>query len=168
MALTAAEKQKRYRERRAEKLAQAGDPTDSLASIKFSDWMQDQWSFLNDALDWAGFKNLPDFEAQGDTDPDWQEQHAEGYETDPNRGSIGRFERMADQLSDAAGFLAAKINEYKREQVAARIAQIETMDMSDLEKRKEALAELAKLNKLSERLNKKARYEVPTYRLKGE
>jgi hypothetical protein len=166
MAISAAERQRRYRERKAEKLAQAGDPTDAIATVKFSDWMDD-WSFIEAALDWAGLK-VPDFEAQGDTDPDWQVQHDEGYEKDPNRGSIGRFERMADQLFDAASELAHKINEYKKEQVARRIAQIETMDMSDLAKRKEALAELAKLNKLLERLSKSTRYDVPTYRLKGE
>jgi hypothetical protein len=167
MALTPAEKQKRYRDRQKEKLAQAGDPTDAIASEKFSDWMGVEWSAVEYALDWAGLE-VPDFEAMGDTDPYWQQQHDEGYEKDPNRGSIGRSERMVDQLFEAAGHLAAKINEYKREQVAARIAQIETMDLSDLAVRKDALAELAKLNKLSERLNKKARYEVPTYRLKGE
>lgn len=167
MALSPAERQKRYRERQAEKLAQAGDPTDALATVKFNEWIGDDWSFVEHALEWAGLQ-VPDFQAMGDTDPYWQQQHDEGYETDPNRGSIGRSERMATMLFDAASFLAEKINEYKREQVAARIAQIETMDMSDLEKRKEALAELAKLNKLSERLNKKARYDVPTYRLKGE
>ena len=42
------------------------------------------------------------------------------------------------------------------------------MDLSDLAVRKEALAELTRLNKLSARLDKKARYDVPTYRLKGE
>lgn len=166
MALTPAEKQRRYRERKVDKLAKAIDPTDDLASVKFSEWMTD-WSTIEHALDWAGL-TVPDFEAQGDTDPYWHQQHEEGYEPDPNRGSIGRSERMADMLFDAAGHLAAKINEYKKEQVAARVAQIETMDLSDMAVRKDALAELARLNKLSARLDKKARYDVPTYRLKGE
>lgn len=169
MALTPSEKQRRYRERVLEKLAKAPDVTDDLAGIPFSAWMQqrDGWSAIQHALDWAGLK-VPDFESEGDTDPYWQQQHDEGYETDPNRASIGRSERMTAMLFDAAVELSVQINNYKQEKVAARIAQIETMDLSDLAVRKKALAELAKLNKLSARLKKSVRYDAPVYRLKGE
>lgn len=167
MALTPAEKQKRYRERKREQERLAGDPTDAIAKRSFSDFIQaDLDSFQVNVLyqlEWAGINPdaVPTFEKDDDPDHDPQ--------TDgPYRGSIGRAERMVSMLMDAGRGLAYLIRDYKREEIDRAIAEIEQADMTDPAVKKKALADIVRLTKMRERLDKDARVPMPQYEVKGE
>lgn len=166
MAKTAAEYQREYRKRKAEAAKQAGDPTDAIAKRKFFEFVADDLdSFQSEVcypLEWAGINPdaLPTFE--DDSDP--------GYdpETDgPYRGSIERAERMAGMLLTAGLKLAHMINGYKREEITNRIHEIETGDLSNPEVRKQALADIVRLKKMLDQLDKQVRWTFPQWKVTG-
>jgi hypothetical protein len=166
MALTPAEKQRRYRERKEKEAQSRAHITNSFLRRPFDEWLEDLWSseIILD-FDLLGIPNAPyEFPAKGDHDPFWQEEWNEG----PNRGSIGAAERMVGVLADAATSLASRINQYKREEIDARIAEIEASDLRDPNAKKQALADVAKLAKYRDELSKSVRWNLPQWRIKGE
>lgn len=167
MALTPAEKQKRYRERQKQKAAQAADASYDLIARSFCEYFYtdpDVGSF-DMAFDLAGIKP-PEFEDDTGPKPLYPDQHPddvfEGYSDD----SLGRAEVMVGLLLDAGVFLATAINRFKIEEIEARIAEIEQSDLSDEKTRKKALADIVRLNKIRDRLNKSVRWDVPQWRVK--
>ena len=166
MAKTAAEYQKAYRERKAERAKLAGDPTDSIAKAKFYEFLGKDVTWKDDVLyplEWAGISPdaFPSF--ADDSDPD------HNPETDgPYRGSIGRAERMVGMLLDVASGMASTINRYKRQEIDQAIARLEKSDLSDPATRKKALAEVVRLNKIRDQLDKQVRWAIPQWRVKGE
>ena len=166
MALTPAEKQRRYRERLKKRERAAPEVTTDFLRRPFSEYVaaheheyQDVWY----PLEWAGIRPdaIPFFESDDDPDHD---PTSDG----PNRGSIGRAERMVGMLLDAAASLAGMINRYKREQIAAAIAELEAGDLTDPAIKKQALADLVRLNKIRDRLDKQVRWPLPEWKVKGE
>ena len=166
MALTPAEKQRRYRERLKAKEKTAPEVTSDFLQRPFSDYVaaheneyQDVWY----PLEWAGIRAdaIPFFEADDDPDHD---PNSDG----PNRGSIGRAERMVGMLLDAAIGLAGMINRYKREQIDAAITQLEAGDLTNPAIRKQALADIVRLRRINDRLNKDVRRTLPEWKVKGE
>jgi hypothetical protein len=165
MALTPAEKQKRYRERKEKEAQVRAHETNSFLKQPFDEWLGNLWSDeITFDLDLVGVQSVGDFPGNGDIDPFWKEEWGEG----PNRGAIGAAERMVGVLGEAAYNLARRINQYKSEEIAARIAEIEAADLTDPAVKKQALADIAKLTKYRDELSKSVRWTLPQWKVKGE
>lgn len=170
MALSPAEKQRRYRERKKEALKAAPDQTQSFLTTPFNEFIgndpvgSDLWNEVRTSLEWAGINpdGIPSFDA--DDDPEHSEELGDG----PVRGSIGRAERMVGSFLDAASHLADAINAYKRRELDRAIVEIEASDLSDPATRKHALKEIVRLNKLRDRLAKQVRWSFPEWKVKGD
>ncbi|ASP68312.1 hypothetical protein [Sinorhizobium meliloti] len=162
MAKSAAEYQRAYRERKAEQAKLAGDPSDQIADRRFFEYVSDDGNYQEvlNYLEWAGIN--PDAVPHFDTDDDPEHDP----ENDgPYRGSIGRAERMVGMLLDAASELAAIINRYKRKEISDQIEEIETSDLSDPDARKQALADIVRLQKMLDQLEKRVRWTLPQWKV---
>lgn len=84
-----------------------------------------------------------------------------------DRGSLGRAEMIVMALIEAAQDLAVQVNEYKRQEIKARLAEIEASDLSDADAKKAALKESARLNKMLDQLDKQVRHTFPQWRVTG-
>ncbi len=163
MVKSAAEYQRAYRERLKEKEKEAVGIADEAFQAPFHEFMGDFWNDVTTYLEWSGIKEIPDYAADGDTDPDWN------AETDgPNRGALGRAERMVGLYLDAASTLAGYINRYKEQEISNRIGELEASDLSDPEARKQALADIVTLTKYRDQLSKQVRWTLPQWKVKGE
>ncbi len=80
------------------------------------------------------------------------------------KGSVGRAEVVIGCLIDAAAELAGQVNAYKREELAARLAELESSDGADMAK---AMQEAVTLNKIIDRLNKQVRRNFPQWKITG-
>ncbi|MBB3566088.1 hypothetical protein [Rhizobium sp. BK491] len=163
MVKTAAEYQRAYRERLKAQEKQTVGVADSAFKAPFHEFMGDFWNDVTTYLEWSGVKEIPDYVADGDTDPDWNP------ETDgPNRGALGRAERMVGLYLDAASTLADYINRYKVQEINARLAELEVADLSDTQARKQAVADIVRLTKFRDQLSKQVRWTLPQWKVKGE
>lgn len=168
MAMSPAEKQKRYRERKKEAEKAADDVVSGFLKEPFSEWLSKHDSMFSEdvcyPLEWAGFEP-PDFST--DDDP----RFAEIFGPDePNGGPIGRAERMVSYLLDASRGLARLVNEYKVDEINARLAELESSlkeEITDKE-RKKTLTDFVRLNRIRDRLGKVIRHEYPVTMIKGE
>jgi hypothetical protein len=164
MALTPAQKQKRYRERLKAREKKAPELTTDFLKQPFNEYLASThgWEDVWYPLDWAGIgpDALPAFDSDDDPEHD---PEADG----PYRGSIGRAERLVGAFLDAATGLATIINRYKREQIEAAIARLEATDVADRRKRKQAIADIVRLNKIRDRLDKQVRWPLPEWKVKG-
>lgn len=162
MALTPAEKQRRYRER--QKLAQkaAPDLTANFLRTPFFEYVdgREEWGMYFDMMG----VEPPSFDDDSGPKSAWGEVEAGGVETgeDPydafSKDSLGRAESMVSLLLDAATALAHTINGYKLSEIDARIAELERADLSDPNAKAKALRDIVTLQGL------KARLEGKTFR----
>lgn len=168
MAKTPLERKRKSLALKAERERLAGDPTDKIATTPFNEWVNGEgeadYEEVRTSLKWAGIapKGIPAFDA--DDDPGYDSTYDVGL---PNRRSIGRAERMIENLLDAATGLASIVNAYKKAQVEKSIADLEARDLSDPNAKKAALAEIIRLSRLRDRLEKQVRHTMPEYRVKG-
>ncbi|MDB5660357.1 MAG: hypothetical protein JWS10_2972 [Cypionkella sp.] len=176
MVLSPAEKQSRYRERQktlkqvANRVAQK--QIDTLFPATFHEFFNDHGdnTTFHIAFDAMGM-DAPEFtdnagpkSVSGQIEIDNEEFNVNlGY-----TGSLGRAENMIEQLIDATVSLSGIVNDFKREQITARLTEIELADLTDPANRKAAMGEVVRLNKLLERLSKPARWNFPQWKLKGE
>ena len=79
--------------------------------------------------------------------------------------SLNRAEIMVGCLIDAAAELAGIINTYKKEEITQRIAEIESSDLADPVARKAALAQIVRLNKVMEQLDKQVRWTFKQWKI---
>lgn len=163
MVKTAAEYQRAYRERLKEQQKRSVAVADEAFKEPFHEFMAEHWEDVNAYLEWAGVKDPPDYEADGDTDPEWIPDF-----DGPNRGALGRAERIVGLYLDAANTLAGYINRYKVREISNRIAELEAADLSDPEARKQALADIVRLTKYRDQLAKQVRWTLPQWKVKGE
>ncbi|KAF0173487.1 MAG: hypothetical protein FD162_1771 [Rhodobacteraceae bacterium] len=176
MVLSPAEKQSRYRERQkaakeaADRLSQ--EKIDTLFPATFHDFFNDHGdnTTFHMAFDAMGM-DTPEF--TDNADPKSLSGEIENIESGDNpyrgyTGSLGCAENMIEQLIDATVSLSGIVNDFKREQLTARLTDIEQADLSDPAARKAALGEVVRLNKLLERLSKPARWSFPQWKLRGE
>lgn len=84
-----------------------------------------------------------------------------------DRRSLGRAEVIVTALIEAAQDLAGFVSDYKRQEIKARIAEIEGSDLSDTETKKAALKESARLNKMLDQLDKQVRWTFPQWKVTG-
>ena len=163
------EAQRRWRERQKQKrldtLKQPGARHDSSPFRKpFFEAFQDDGnaSSVDIALDCAGIEpalfkdDSGPKSSTGQIEQMAEERGEEAYQGGHN--SLGRAEVMVGCLIDAAAELASIINAYKHREIRQRIAEIERADLSDPVARKSALAQIVRLNKLVDQLDKQVRW----------
>ncbi len=169
MALSGAEKAKRFRERqKAKEQAALKQPEVGPASYlrqPFDEWLGDRWndSVIGD-FDLAGFDPGVTFPGKDNADPHYDPSLDDG----PNRGAIGCAERIVGVFLDAAVELAGRINTFKKQEIKARIAELEAADLTDPAKRKQAMADIVRLTKYRDQLEKQVRWTLPQWKVKGE
>ncbi|WP_054008670.1 hypothetical protein [Cypionkella psychrotolerans] len=181
MALTPADKQRRYRERvRKQETQESLNTTEPFKEPFFEFWGYGaDWSAFELPLALAGIV-APDF--KDDRGPkDFVLPHATDGLTapfDPNdpfdrrsvvsgQGSLGRAEVMIDCLLDAAVALSGAVQSYKTREIMKRLAEIEASDLSDTEAKKSALKEAARLQKMLDQLEKQVRWTFPQWKVTG-
>lgn len=160
MALTPAEKQKRYRDRLKAKEKAQPDAAATYLKRPFHEFIKGQrWEEVACYLDWVGMQ-FPSFD--DDSDPSWDESHDGAF-----RGSIGRAERMIGAFLDTASELARMVNEYKKEEIERAIAELESR-LDNPNARKGAMREIVKLSDLGKQLERQVRWPLPQWKTKGE
>lgn len=170
MAKSPAERQREYMARKKEAESQASRSLSGIYKRPFFEFYekQDNLSEIELPLALGGFIS-PEFE--DDRGPeDFVLNDATVGVDDPFMGatnSLGRAEVITDCLIDVAVALASRLNEYKKSEIKARLAEIEASDLSDPEIRKAALKEVTRLNKMLDQLEKQVRWTFPQWKVTG-
>jgi hypothetical protein len=163
VALTNAEHQRLYRERKKQRQKAAAEATADYLKQPFNEYFaKADWSVGQQCLDEVGI-TPPTFDV--DEDPQWHEDWNEHGGMD-YRGSIGRAERMVGAFLDAAAYLARIINQYKLEQIDQAISELGELDISDVALRKKAFADAARLQNIRDRLDRTIRWSLREYQIK--
>lgn len=181
MALSNAERQRLHYQRQKDKKKGGLKQPDGVdlptrTEDPFYEWFQGQaggFSDFSKCFDIAGME-APDID--DDSDPkSFTGEIEHSFKDTPERspyahggGSLARGEIMVGCLIDAASELARIINEYKRKQIDARLKEIENADLSDPSVKKNALAEVVRLQKMNEHLDKQVRWSFAQWKLAGE
>jgi hypothetical protein len=160
MVLSPAEKQKRYRERKKKVEQAAPDLATNYLRTPFVEAAGHHLQDLDIHWDSLGIEG-PWF--QDDSGPKTllgqleQDLATTGEEAFPNvpKNSLGRAEVMVGVLLDIAMLTAAAINEYKLNEINARIAEIEAADLSYPTAKAKALADIVALQEIKARLDGK-------------
>ena len=97
----------------------------------------------------------------------WGEGAGETGVFDNAKGSLGVAELMVGCLIAAALDRARHVNDYKREEIKNRLAEIEASDLSDPDTKKAALREATRLNKMLDQLDKQVRWTFPQWKGTG-
>lgn len=178
MALSNAEKVRRYRERqkakRQEQLKQPA-PSNDFFRVPFFEFFPEEEqisSQYSQSLELAGI-NPPSFDddhgPEATTLDDLSDHRAEGGSINPFGSSagtsLGRAEVMIGCLLDAASDLAARVNDYKRTEIKARISELEMADTPDSEARREAFGKAAEMTQMLAELNKTIRWPLPVWKV---
>lgn len=174
MAQTPAERKKKERERRKTELIAMSDEAYPHLSEPFSQWLErtegyGDWSSATFHLDAIGLQH-PEF--PDDRGPDWMDygetEHPDDYHPYAGyKASIGRAEAFVDHMIAAATNMAFVINRYKREQLAAKVRELEAADLTDPEARKQAFDDMVRIRKMLEQLEKMTRVTFHEWHLKG-
>lgn len=171
MALTALERKRKQLEREREERRQMRDSTYAFLKTPFHEWKEhSDWENAEHDINAAGM-NMPllednsgprsfDGEVENGASDSWHPYA--GYES-----SIGRAESMVDYLIAALGQMTAAINEYKLEEIEARIAELKGADLTGDSARQQALADVVRLTKMKEHLEKTVRVSLPQWTVKG-
>lgn len=177
MAMTAQQRKRKQLDRQREHERLQPDSTYPFLQEPFFEWLKrteghGDWDSVMFHLD-ASRITIPEFDddtgpssAGGEVELHWQdnpeESHYAGFE-----GSIGRAECLVDDLLSAASNLAIVINSYKREKLKARILEIEQADLSDPAAKKNALADIVRLQKILDQLDTRVRWTFSQWKVKG-
>jgi hypothetical protein len=175
MARSDAQRKREERARKQDELKSLPDSSYPFLADPFFLWLQQgrdrgDWEAARIELELAGFE-LREF--KDDSGPQPTEAFGpatDGDEDHPHaayRNSVGRAEALLDNILGAATCLAAALNKYKREQLLARLKEMEVMDLPDPEARKMAFEDAARLKKMLEQLEKTRRVPLAEWRLKG-
>lgn len=176
MALSNAEKVRRYRERQKEKKQQElkqPTPRSEIFKTPFVEYfpLDEQVSSLYcQSLEMAGIHPLMFNDDSGpevstlDDLPDEYDDPADNPFGDSTGSSLGKAEILVSCLLDAASDLASWINDYKKSEIKARISELEAGDLPDADARRDAFAKVAELNKMLEDLDKTIRWPLPVWK----
>jgi hypothetical protein len=178
MALTNAEKVKRYRERqKALKQAELLKPTPPTEVFKkpFFEFFTTEdriGGAYSQCLELAGFVPVPfddDTGPEVSTLDDLSDPKEEGGFSNPfgdSKGSsLGKAEIIVALLLDAATDLAGWVNDYKKSEIKARLAEIEASEWPDAGSKRMAFAKVAELNKMLRDLDKEVRVPIPRWKV---
>lgn len=178
MPLSDAEKARRYRERqKAKKQAALKTPTPQSEIFKtpffeFFPVEQQLGSQYVQSPELGGFE-VPLFEDDGGPEVSTLDDLSNPLEPsgfsnpfgDSKGSSLGKAEIVIAMLLDAASDLAATVNDYKRSEISARIAEIEASDLSDPEVRRQAFDKVAALKRMLEELDKDTRWPLRVWKV---
>lgn len=178
MALSNAEKVRRYRERqKAKKQEELKKPTVQndifkMPFVEFFPIEEQTGSQYMQALELAGIHPpafADDSGPEASTLDDLRDGFAEDGTSNPfgtARGSsLGKAEVLVGCLLDAAQDLAGWINEFKKSEIRARIAELENADLSDPDAKREAFAKVSDLSKMLADLEKSVRWQLPQWKV---
>ncbi|MEQ8400511.1 MAG: hypothetical protein RIE24_03615 [Silicimonas sp.] len=167
MALTPAEKQKAYRERELAERRAAPDSAYPYLRETFSEFLEREGNYQNVeiALGLAGFE-APLIDDERDPEAFALEEVIAGVDNPfpGSKGALGRAQVIIECLIDAASELANVVNNYEREQLKARLAELGSSDTTD---RTTAIDEAVKLNKMLDLLKKRVRKDFPQWKVTG-
>ncbi|SKA16722.1 hypothetical protein [Consotaella salsifontis] len=170
MVMTSAERQRKRRERIAREQKAMPDEAAPYIRRPFSEffWLHDGehiegWQSAEEMCAYAGIE-LPWFRTEDWPEFDTYDLSSADIE---NRGSISKAELLVGALHEALDVLTQKINAFKREEIEARIKELEESDLSDPSEKKRALREIVRLNKIKDQLGKRVRLEHPVTEVKG-
>ncbi|MDZ7909063.1 MAG: hypothetical protein U5N10_13110 [Gemmobacter sp.] len=177
MALSNAEKVRRYRERQKEKKQQElkqPTPRSEIFKTPFFEYFtydhQIDSQYAN-ALELAGIHPLymtddtgPETSTLDDLADDTEEGGFSNPFGDSKGSSLGKAEILVALLLDSASDLANWINDYKKSEIKARLAELEDTELPDAETRRHAFAKVAELNKMLEDLDKTFRWPLPVWK----
>jgi hypothetical protein len=159
MALTPAEKQKAYRQRKKEAERALPDATDRIIASDFGEF-----------LDSEGKMQCADGK--------WLANPAAIVEyIDVTLGDIGihldwrdveKAEAAVEGLAIAASCIAELLNAFKLHEINAAIERLKGSDLSDPEAREAAFREVRKLDAIKRGLAKKTRHDFAATSVKGE
>ncbi|MCB5409165.1 hypothetical protein [Pseudogemmobacter faecipullorum] len=176
MVLSNAEKVRRYRERQKQKLEEESRLTSTGNDFKRPFWLalgNELSSYQNDFYAYFEQTGIDAPEFTNDDGPEAfapdhypANQLAEIF-PDLSNGSLRRVEEMIGSLKEATETLAGAVNHYKRNEIKARLAEIEASDLSEPEAKKAALKEAARLNKMLDQLDKQVRITFPQWKVTG-
>lgn len=166
MALTPAQKQQRYRDRKRAASRGPGDASAPVLQKPFSEFYAARHGTddFEIPLHLAGVEP-PSFDNDG---PAVFSSMLDGSEVPPVPNSIARAELAVECLIDAGRALAEIVNAYKQSEIKARIAEIEQSDLSDPETRRKALADVVRFQKMLDQLSKQVRWAFPQWKVTGE
>lgn len=170
MALSNAEKVRRYRERQKEREKQASLTLSGVFKRPFFETLPEDYHLRSDFSDNFEFMGLPTPEFKDDRGPEAYTDYSPeiaGDQFAENPGSLGRAELMVTALIEAAQDLAWHVADYKRQEIKARLAEIEASDLSEPEVKKTALKEAARLNKMLDQIDKQVRWTFPQWKVTG-
>lgn len=165
MAKTPAERMREMRERKKQAAIQAEKAlAPAIYQQAFSDFMEgrgfpDHHLILGNS--WWNFSNDDGIELLSDDALDADEMRNAS-------NSLGKAELILNVLGDIATTLAADVNAYKKKEISNRIAEIETSDLSDPDTRKKALADIVRLKKMLDQLDKQVRWSFPQWEVTGD
>lgn len=171
MALTNAEKVKRYRERQKQAtLARATTDPKIFRSAFCESAASAEWDFGRTMLEMVGISAAP---IHDDSDPEFMSMVVAGIrDSEPNlesyKRSLGRAELTLDHILEATTRMAKAISNFKRDEIDARISEIQQSDLSDSAVKKQAFADMAKLQKMRDQLDKQVRSTFPQWKVTGE
>jgi len=172
MAMSPAEKQRAYRERQKKSKKEQLKQADAPASVFKAPFFEsvDELSYSSDFADAFELMGVPTPKFEDDRGPEAFSLDEGAVDTgvfDNAKGSLGRAELMVGCLIAAALDLARHVNDYKREEIKNRLAEIEASDLSDPDTKKAALREATRLNKMLDQLDKQVRWTFPQWKVTG-
>lgn len=164
-----AEYQREYRERKRLADIANAKPDSEIFRKPFFEFFKERTDGFSDWTMYFDMAGLTAPEINDDSDPTSLYGKLEGYNSyEGYRRSIGRAEVMMSAMLDGAAELAGIINDYKQKEINDRIAEIEQSDLSNPMARKRALADIVRLKKMLDRLDKPVRWTFPQWRVTGE
>lgn len=177
MALSNAEKVRRYRERqKAKKQDDLKQPTPRSEIFKtpfFEYFTKNEQvsSQYCQSLELAGIDPLmfsddtgPEASTLDDLRDDFEDDGMSNPFGDAKGSSLGKAEVLVGCLLDAASDLAAWINGYKKTEINARIKELEAGDLPDADARRDAFAKVAELKAMHADLEKTIRWPLPVWK----
>jgi hypothetical protein len=172
MALSAKERKKAQIERERKALARKVDETYPYLKTPFFEHLErdGNWSSVEMCFDLLGIdppvfeddRGPEDFASEACFSTD--EDLVEAFQN--SEKSVGRAEVMVDMLLDAAMELSHIINRYKQDELLKRREELEKSDLSEPNRRGEALEAAAEIAKLQGELQKNVRRTLPVWRVK--
>jgi hypothetical protein len=167
MALTPAEHQRRYRERKKKGLKAAPELSSRYVRRPF-------FEFLGDDANWSEF-DIP-FRLMNIEPPEFADDEGPKYPSDiedyeppaVSQNSLGRAELMVDCLLGAATALAGMINRYKKEEIESEERRLnDLMQQATPEDGRRIVADLMQINRIARDLTKQVRWPLPQWQVRG-
>ena len=172
MALTDAERKRRSRAKQKAAVL-THDEASALAGMARTPFfaspeMEANWSDIVMTLDSIGMDVRGFYDDSGSRSYSGEEYEYDQALEKPAANSLGRAELMMGGLISAAQQVAGLLNSYKRREIDARISEIEQSDLSDPEAKKKAFADMARLKKMRDQLDKQVRWTFPQWKVTGD